>query len=341
MRILFEELPKRKRLGGIESSTSSLSKSLRMHGVKVVRSHQKTGRHPGFDCVHFHGIWSPRLASKLLRAACLGIPTVTTLHGMLDAWCLSHKAVKKKIALRLYQKRLLNLTTIIHTTSPVEKIQCRNLGISSAVVNIPWGVDLPALHKRISERRIRTVLFLSRIHPIKGLPLLVEAWSKVSTGGWKVKIAGPDQDGHLEQLKRMIKDRNLESDFEFCGELRGTEKAQAYREADLFILPTLSENFGLVIAEALSYGLPVLTTQAAPWNRISEVGAGWWTQPSVSGLVEALAEALSLPRDQLQAMGEAGRKLVATEFTWAQCAIDFSQLYEKCIEGQSPSNITS
>jgi glycosyltransferase involved in cell wall biosynthesis len=336
MKVWFEELSARQRAGGIESATRMLAAVLKARGVNVIRSAESQIRLKGYhpDCIHFQGIWSPRLAIRLRRSQQTRTPTVVSPHGMLAPWALAHKRTKKKVAWALYQKRFLNRTSLLHATSTAEADQFRKLGLAAPIAVIPWGIEPPAggqsgvFPKANSQSNaFRTVLFVGRIYPVKGLSMLVEAWAKVRPVGWRVRLVGPDEAGHRAEIESQIRDAGLNGAFEFTGPLEGQAKENAFRNADLFILPSHSENFGVAIGEALARGLPVITTRGAPWDLLETERCGWWTPVTSDGIAQALGQATSLPADVLREMGARGRKVVAERFTWPVIADRFSETY--------------
>ena len=177
----------------------------------------------------------------------------------------------------------------------------------------------------------RTALFLSRIHPKKGLPMLVEAWAKVRPAGWRMRVAGPDEGGHRAEIAAMIHEAGLDDVWSLEGELSDEEKWKVFREADLFILPTYSENFGISVAEAMASGLPVITTTGAPWKGLLSHHCGWWVDPSVEALSGVLAEATASGDDTLREMGLRGRSWMANEFSWKGVAESMSKAYKTLI----------
>jgi glycosyltransferase involved in cell wall biosynthesis len=252
---------------------------------------------------------------------------------MLEPWSLGEKKWKKRLAMWLYQRRDLERAVALHATAESEAEQFRRLGFKQPIVVLPNGVDFPAkIPPRI--RRAdggKTILFLSRIHPKKGLIDLVEAWRKIREGccGWHVEYAGPDSGGHLGEVQERIQKMGLAGDFTYLGDLDDHEKWSAYRSADLFVLPTHSENFGIVVAEALAAGVPVITTKGAPWAELEGIPrqdgavpgrAGWWIDIGAEPLAEALREAMGLTDGERCAMGENGRRLVEAKYTWPAVA---------------------
>ena len=336
MKVHFEELAAPQRAGGIEAVTRELVTHLSALGVKVSRSSESEAA--GLpDCVHVHGIWSPRLAGKFNAWCQRGVPCVVSPHGMLEPWALSHKWLKKKIAWHVYQKRWLNRAAMLHGTSECEVRQFKTLGLKPPTVLVPWGVELPPQNWKSEVRSqksvIRTALFVARIQSKKGLPMLVEAWAKVRPAGWKMKIVGPDEAGHRAEVESIIRTTKTETDFEFTGPLQGAALRAAYESASLFILPSYSENFGMAIAEALAAGVPVITTKGTPWEELVSRRCGWWVEINVGSLTAALREAMALTDAERQAMGERGRKLVEENYAWPKIAGDMKMVYEWVLKG--------
>lgn len=173
----------------------------------------------------------------------------------------------------------------------------------------------------------RTALFLGRIQGKKGLPMLVEAWARVRPVGWRMQVVGPDEDGHLAEVATAVRAAGLSDQWSFEGPFGLEEKRAAFRDAELFILPTHSENFGVVVAEALAAGVPVITTQGAPWQGLRDNRCGWWTEVGVDSIAAALAEACATDSATLREMGHRGREWVERDFGWAGIAKDMLATY--------------
>lgn len=286
-----------------------------------------------FDIVHIHGTWLPILAVTCLFAKSLGIPIVISPHGSLEPWALNHRGWKKRLALIFYQQQIYRSASLMVATATQELKSIRALNISVPVGVIPNGVDIPA-KTSMADQLKKQILFLSRVHPKKGLVDLVDAWAIVRNPSWKIIIAGPDEGGHLKQVRAQIDSLGLSRDFEFIGFVTGGQKEILYAEADVFVLPTYSENFGIAIAEALVRGVPVITTTGAPWEDIQSWGCGWWVKPGVNTIAQALFEAMNTSKAELNNMGNRGIDLVKKKYTWDQIGRSALEAYQ-WILGQS------
>jgi glycosyltransferase involved in cell wall biosynthesis len=298
------------------------------------------------DVLHDNGIWLPhnhRLAGLAVK---LGIPRVVSTRGMLEPWAMNHKRWKKRLAWCLYQRRDLKRARCHHTTAETEARHVERLGLGVPLCVIPNGVDVPSQVARAEGKnedrgRRKIALFLGRIHPKKGLPMLIEAWARVRPGGWQLQIAGPDEAGHRAEVQNAALAAGLGEVVFFVGPMEGEKKEFAFSNADLFVLPTHSENFGIVVAEALAHGLPVLTTTGTPWSTLRERGCGWWVDATVEGIAEGLRQATSSDPQTLYAMGTRGREWVRTELGWERVAREVIATYEGVITTSMPDNLWS
>lgn len=290
--------------------------------------------------VHAHGIWLPWNHHTALQAQVSRVPYVVSPHGMLEPWCLRHHWLKKRLAWHLYQHRDLARARVLHATAATEAAQFRRLGLKTPIAVIPNAVDLPqAMPPRdINPAGRRRALFLSRIHPKKGLPDLVTAWKNVLPQNWEMVIAGPDEGGHERDVRQAVAAAGLDDRFSFLGDLSDDAKWAVYRSAELFILPTYSENFGVVVAEALAAGVPVITTTGTPWQALMRHRCGWWIAPGGESLARTLAQACSLSPGILAEMGCAGMRYVCHAFRWEAIAARMRDVYRWSLgEGPQPS----
>lgn len=286
------------------------------------------------DLVHDHGIWLP--CHRVVAQVCAthGIPRIVAARGMLEPWALNHKKWKKRLAWHLYQKRDLESAAALHATAEQEAIQYRKLGLKAPVLVAANGVGFDSVVTHVSSKKVgKTALFLSRLHPKKGLTMFIQAWADLMPDDWKMRVVGPDEGGHLQELQQQVRAAGLEDIWSFEDSLEGDAKWTAMAEADLFILPSHSENFGIVVAEALASGTPVITTTGTPWAGLLEHQCGWWVEPEVDALAEALNAATALNQETRRAMGHRGRDWVAEEFAWPAIAEKTLEFYRCAIDG--------
>lgn len=301
------------------------------------------------DIAHLHGIWQLELHRCASLCRQRGIPYVIAPRGMLEPWSLKAKWLKKRIARFLYQDNDLRKAAALHATAESEAEQFRKLGFKNPTIVSANGVNVPEGERfriRKEECKIengsedkaqmpRRALFVSRMHMKKGVLELVEAWAMVKPYGWECELVytvnGDEERQYETQVKARAQELGLENQFIFTGSLDDDAKWAAYARADLFVLPTYSENFGLVVAEALWAGLPVITTKGTPWQELVIRHCGWWVDlPPRESLVAALREASNSPRETLLAMGARGRQLVEEKYQWSaigkKMAVAYAQL---------------
>lgn len=283
--------------------------------------------------LHVHGIWSPAVHWACRAARMRRIPYLVQPRGMLEPWALDYRGWKKRVAMRLYQWRDLASANVLVATAAEEAKNLRKLGLEQPIAVIPNGVDFSDDPGDADQdcasggsQSCRIVLFLSRIHPKKNLQTLIQAWAALAPAGWKLHIAGPDEGGHRREMENLVRQCSLENQIAFIGPLDNAEKSRAYAQSHLFVLPSFSENFGVVVAEAMSHGLPVITTHGTPWSQVADRGCGWWVAPDLEGLTCALGHALGLDQASLYRMGARAREY-ATEFAWEKIGRQTAAVY--------------
>lgn len=274
------------------------------------------------DVLHNHGMWQMNAVYPAWAAKRWNIPLIYSPRGAFSEWAMAHGSWVKRIFWPLLQLPSLQQATCFHATAESEYEEIRRLGFRQPVAIIPNGVDLPYMSCACSPSPYRSLLFLSRIHPKKGLENLLHAWSHIEPRypEWRLTIVGSDNgyhrpSGYLDELKRLSTKLCLKA-VSFDGVLRGEDKLQVLRQAEMFVLPTFSENFGMVVAEALAMATPAIVTKGAPWSGLVENRAGWWIDIGVEPLVACLNEALTRSPEALAAMGRNGRHWMEREFSW-------------------------
>ncbi len=289
----------------------------------------------GETVLHIHGLWDVSSLLAARHARRLQIPYVVRPAGMLEPWCMEQKPVRKRLAWLAGYRQMLCHAAAIHTTSQQEAENVQRLGIATPIAVIPHGVDIPAtpladLHAAREKQPQRTLLFLSRVQRKKGLLNLIEAWSAVQEDfpQWRLVIAGPDEDGHTAEVQAAAQQRSARN-ITFAGPVFGEAKQRLLASSHLLVLPTQSENFGVVVAEALANGLPVITTTAAPWQDLHTHRCGWWTGVTAATLTSTLRQALRTTDETRRQMGQRGQQLVQEKYTWPQMAARTVALYKQ------------
>lgn len=282
------------------------------------------------DIVHVNGIWEPYCWLFQKEAQNNGIKVILSPHGMLEPYILTRNPWKKKIAMFLYQNKAIKKAEYIHATAISEWNNIKKLGYKNKNIIIPNGVDTSEILTKNSFNKIkRSFLFLSRIHPKKGIELLLEAVSYIKSEDFDVIIAGTGDENYTKNLIELAKSKKLEDRVKFIGPVYGKEKWELYKKVDYFILPTYSENFGIVIAEALATGLPVITTQGTPWKELKENNCGWWIDLSIENLKETISTALCLSTDELMKMGQNGKDLVRDKYEISSVTSSMYEFYKR------------
>ncbi len=296
------------------------------------------------DGVHIHGLWEQSSTVTASLARRQSKPYVVSAHGMLEPWALHNKRWKKVFYSALVERPLVQHASCLHALTAAEVDSYRDYGAANPVVVIPNGVDLPETanpasfidqYPKLTGKRI--VLFLGRLHPKKGLDLLMTAWAALEHI-WPeahLVIAGPDCDGTQAQLEAQMAALGLYNVL-FTGMLSGAAKWNAIAASECFVLPSHSEGLSMGLLEAMGMGLPVIATRPCNMPEIATHKTGWQIEPDADELATALQHFLCDSPENNQARGLRGRMLVQERYSWARVGRSMTELYAWLQGGPKP-----
>lgn len=286
------------------------------------------------DILHNHSLWMMPNIYSIFVSKLSSKPVIVSPRGTLSSIAFHSGSFTKKIIWPLMQYPVLQKVDCFHATSFKEFEDIRSFGFKQPVSIIHNGIHIPKISKKQATFPVRTLLFLGRIHPIKGLELLLQAWKILQDKyiDWCLKIVGIGSLEYTKKIKDMAQSLCLKR-VEFAGPRYGSEKWEVYRNSDLYILPSHSENFGVSVAEALAIGLPAIVTQGAPWSGLVDEQCGWWPEVNVPSIIDALNEALSQSPDRLSEMGSKGREWMRRDYSWAAIGSQMEDTYKWILYG--------
>lgn len=294
---------------------------------------------PGFDLLHLHSIylWPIWAAARAARAS--GVPYVMAPRGMLVRELIERKSQwAKKAWIRMIERRNLEGAAAIHVTSEGERSDVAAFGFGLPQIwVVPNGIDEnpstvshanASLDPSAEPSGSAYILYLGRINWKKGLDRLIPAMRHVPAV--RLVVAGNDEENYLPTLEQLAREQGVRERIDFIGPVGGARKAELLRDAAVLALPSYSENFGIVVLEAMAAGCPVaVTEEVGAAEIVLEAGGGVVLPGTPDKLGAGLAKLLSDSR--LREMGERGREFVSKRYTWDVIVKQMEKLYERIL----------
>lgn len=301
MNVHFFTPPPAQRIGGLDAAIDGLRAALVRAGATVDETLPENAE--GEHLVHFHGLWQLRNVRLAKRCATLKIPYVVSPHGMLEPWAMQHKRWKKWPYFHLIEKRLLSRAAALLATGCLESERLKKLFPGQRIESLPLGMTGDAKPNYEAARtklgwqpEERVLLFLSRLHVKKGLELLLRALAKVEPREpTRLVIVGGGDEKYVRSVRELAGQLTLPR-VDWIGEVWGDDRWPYFQGADLFCLPTFSENFGLAVLDACQVGTPALTTSTTPWIEHLADGRGYICEPNEDRIREKIVSIFQLPR---------------------------------------------
>lgn len=295
------------------------------------------------EVIHSNGLWMMPNVYPYWASSGTGCKLVIQPHGTLSPWALGNSKWKKRLFGWAMQYAAMRHADMWVATAEEEYDDIRRLGYRQPVCILPNGIDLPEADKVRSLKTTmpprRRMYFLSRIHPKKNVDLLLRVWSRLEQKfpEWDLSIVGPDKGNpYAEEMKKLAKKLGC-ARVTFEGEINGEDKLRFVAQSECIVLPTHSENFGMVIAEALACGTAAICSHGAPWEGLNRERCGWWVPTTEDAFEQAMSEAMTKSREELKEMGERGRDWMCRDFSWDGIGVKMKAAYEwLCHGGQCP-----
>ena len=331
---------------GVDTSRVNLTevqcrlwKSLRLYIPKGLGAVLKD-KAASADIIHSHGLWAPANAIVAGAARKANIPHVIAPRGSFEPGALDKSAWKKAIFKRLYVNHALCDAACFHALTEREAWCIRQFGLTNPIAILPNAVTVsqPPDDRDVAAGRDWTawfggkklIVFLGRMHPIKGLDVLIEAWRRIAGEftDWHLVLAGPDEDGYLAAIESQVETADLADRVSFPGGLYGPDKDSLLTAADLFVLPSRSEGMSVALLEAMAAGLPVVITKSCNFHAAEDLGAGFVVGGDVESLAAGLAKMLKTPDDRRSEMAARGASLVRGNYCWDSVAREMLEVYK-------------
>ena len=286
------------------------------------------------NVVHLTAVYSFPTFPTLFFCRLFNKPVVWSPRGALQRWEGSSRVVHKWVWESICQKLAPRNNLVLHVTSQAEAEQSlKRFPILRAVV-IPNGVELPQNLKRSASNGRLRLLYLGRLHPIKGIETLLEACGIVGrlSPDWHLFIAGTGLPSYVDFLKSKVRELGLSEQVEFVGEVFEEKKEALFAQSDVALVPSHIENFGIVVAESLAHAVPVIASKGTPWIGLETNRCGLWVDNDPESLATAIRKIRTLP---LQEMGQRGREWMEKDFSWESLSGEMLAVYRECIRSQA------
>ena len=282
------------------------------------------------DVVHLHAAYSFPTIPTLLAARMLKRPVVWTPHGAFQRWSGSRRVGLKS----LWEKvcgAIASRELVLHLTSEDEVAETRARFPRATINLIPNGVEVPpTLNREPRGARLR-LGFVGRLDPKKGIENLLAACrilKERKAPDFSLSIAGSGSSEYEAKLRGEIDRLELGNEVAMLGDIRGEEKQRMFERTDVVVVPSFTENFAIVVAEALAHGAAVIASTGTPWKEVERVGCGLWVANDPASLADAITKINSMP---VAEMGERGRRWMAADFSWEKCASEMIALYKNLV----------
>ncbi|WP_373529674.1 glycosyltransferase [Nostoc sp.] len=296
-----------------------------------------------YNLLHVHAIFSYPSTAAMAIARLRHLHYVVGVHGLLCNWSLQQGAGKKQIYLTLVERANLNHGKALHFTSQQEQQEVSKLGLESPSFILPHGLSRPVLipDARHQLRQLLkapqdepVILFMSRLHPKKGLDYLITALEKLAHQRFTFVLAGSGSPEYEAEIDNLLVSAGIRDRTYLSGFVADEMKDIFLQGADIFALTSHSENFGVAVLEALAVGLPVLVTPGvALASVVEEYQLGSVVELDVAAIASGLQRLLNNPQESKK-MGDRGRELILEEYTWDRIATRMIQVYETILDGQ-------
>jgi glycosyltransferase involved in cell wall biosynthesis len=299
------------------------------------------------DVVHLRSVYSFPTIPTLLMCRALNKPLVWSPHGSLQRWSGSRRP-KTKAIWEAICRAVAPRKMILHATCDEEAKESGKRFPKAEIAVIPHGIAVPEQTRHVEARGLFRLLYLGLLNPKKGIETLLAACKIIEERdelSWSLTIAGSGDPRYTEMLRAKIIELGFRlregsslseqedgiqkerlRNVHLVGHVTGNAKEELFENADILVLPSYTENFGMVVVEALAHGIPVVASTGTPWSRIEQKECGLWVHNDPESLANAIRRMKHLP---LRKMGDNGRKWMQEEFIWQHRTQEMLQSYER------------